>query len=485
MNEPGQDPAAPLGETRAAARGGVSLLVTQSLARLVALAFVMVVTRHLVPAEFGRYSAAAAIVLFANFLADFGTTPAVTRLVSRKPQDGAAILSSALQASTVLGLVAYGMALAFTAMAHPTATVSDMAIAGLAIPGASVLSSVLGALDGAGLLARRAVVSALQTVVVALGVVPVMMGAGVRAPLITLAASPWVALAVASAMARSAGLLRLSPGIDRDQIASLLRSALPFALSGGLAAISMRFDVILLSVVRSAPETASYDLALRVVEAVTYISTAVASPLFFVLNRRFGRGDIGGAASVYTEAVRLLYLLGLPLSITLAVLARPMVDAAFGSRYTAAATPLAILGAGMFVAFVTTVQGTLVMAGDHIRRGLTVSAAIVAFTLALDAVLVPVAGPGGAAAAMVVTWLAGAWAFDRHHRRMTGIATPLPPLRVLISVAAMGGAMFALRHQHLALPLVTGTAVYAICLVGSRAVTGDDFGRMRAMLTSR
>ena len=470
------------GDALAAARGGTSLLVLQTVGRLVGIAFVLVTTRHLAPAEFGRYSTVAAIVVFANFLADFGTSPALTRLTSRSPDEAGSLLSGALPASLVLGLVAYLGALGFALVAYSGEAVADLAVGGLAVPAASVLSSVLGALDGVGLLTRRTVVVFLQAVVVASGAILVAFGAGARALVLTLAAAPWIGLVVAIAMARRAGVWR-RPHVDGDRIRAVLRAALPFAVSGGLTALTMRFDVILLSVARTAAETADYDLALRLLESTAYLGTAICGPLLYILSRRIGEGDREGAARAYAEAIRVLYLVGFPLSVALVVLARPVVSLTLGTDFSGVAHPLAVMAAAQWLAFVVVAQGALVMAGDHVRRGVLVGVRIAILTVGLDLLLVPRYGVNGAAAAMVVSWLYGAAALRRLHLRTVGIPTPLPPLSVLVSTAALAAALVPLRHLSLAVSVPIGTVVYAAALVVSGAVRGRDLYRIRAVLS--
>jgi O-antigen/teichoic acid export membrane protein len=479
-----RDPAV-AGDAAAAARGGASLLVLQTLGRVSALVFIVVLTRQLDRPEVGRYSTVAAIVLFANFLADFGTSPAITRLVSRGPAEADRLLSRTVLTSLLFGcLVALG-AVGFGAAAYSSPTVVDVAIASLAIPAAAVLSSVLGALDGAGLIAQRSVVTGLQTLFIALGVVPVLAGADVRAPIVALAAAPWIALVIAGVLAHRHGLWRSRPRFDLGETRRLLRVALPFALSGGVSALVLRFDVIFLSVVRPPAETATYDLALRLLEASAYLGTAVGAPLLFILSRRLGQQDREGAGRAYAEAMRLLYALGLPLSVGLLILARPLVHLALGPEFTSVSTPLAIMGSAQWLSFVIIVQGALVMSGDVVGKGVAVGVVISLVTVGLDLALVPDHGATGAAAAMVVSWVFAAVMLDRFHRRTVGIATPLPSPRLLGATAVMAAVLLGLRGFPLVVSSAAGAVAYGLGLLVTGAVTADDLSRLRRVISAR
>lgn len=469
-------------DARSAAKGGASLLLLQSLGRIVGLLFVIVATRHLSPAEFGRYSTVAAVVLFGNFLGDFGTSSAITRMISRAPSQADEIISRTLLGSFLLGVLAYGGTVAFAAVSYPSASVTDMAIGALAIPTAAMLSSLLGALDGNGLIARRAAISALQTLTVAAGAVPVLAGFGVRGALMAMAAAPLVCVLLAGASARRAGIWVSPLRIDVGCTLGLLRSAAPYAATGGLAALTMRFDVVLLSLLHSAAETARYDLALRLVEAGTYLSTAFTAPLLFLLSRRLGRGDRDGAGRAFAEAVRLVYLLGLPASIGLALLARPIVSVTLGPNFADAAVPLAVMGAAQWLTWLVSTQSALIMAGDDMRKAVRTGLCIAGVTVALDLVLVPAFGATGAAAAMLVSWTFTAYTLHRFSIRTVGVGTSPPSLRVLASTAIMAGLVFTTRTLPLAVPVLAGGLAYILAALTTGAFSLQEGARLLRLL---
>ena len=208
-------------DARAAARGTLALAGAQTAARLFGLVFILVATRELAPNELARYSVVAAVALIAGALADLGTTTVITRRVSQTADASESILSGTLLASLLLGLVAYAVAVAFAfATSYSPPAPIDMLIGGAALPLDSMLTSVLGALDGRGLIAQRSLLSFSRTVVASLGAaVALLAGLGIRWPLAALPAGSAVALVAAAAYARHAGVwtIRLTPEWQRSK----------------------------------------------------------------------------------------------------------------------------------------------------------------------------------------------------------------------------------------------------------------------------
>lgn len=467
-------------EARAAARGSVALSVLQTLGRLLALAFVLVATRALVPNEFGRYSTASAYVVVGGILADFGTTTVIVRRVSRAAHDVDALLTRTLLACLALGVASMLMVAAIAVAAgYPSATRTDVLIAALALPAAGCLTSILGAFDGRGLITRRAFLTFLWLSVMAVGGIVGVLLDGARGAVIALPVASTTALVVAAVQARAAGLWSLR--LERDVRASwaLLRDALPFGLLGGVMALQLRFDVVLLSIVGSAAETARYDLAVRALEALAYLGTVVAAPALFILSRRLADHDPDGAQRALNHAARFLVLLGVGVSALLVGLHDPLTVTAFGARYRGVAVPLAIAGGQLWIAFLAALQIAAVAAGERIWRAVPLMASVVAVIVALDLALVPAFGAIGAAAATTAGSIVMVTALDRFLARTAALRTPRPALGVLIAGVATAVTAWMLAPIGLVVAGAAATAVYAATVLVTGAVTRADLVRLR------
>ncbi len=460
-----------------AARGAAALVGLQAVTRAGALLFVLVATRQVDPAVYGRYSVVAAVVLVGGFLADFGTTSAITRLVSVEPGAGDRLLTGTLLVSLAIGGATYLGAVGFAVVAgYPGVQVVDVAIGAVALPLSAMAGSVLGVLDGVGRIATRGALNAAQSAVITIGgCLTVVVTGDVRLAVLALGIAPAVALAGGVLVVRRAGLWSGRLVLDVEATGRVLRLALPIAVSGGITALAMRLDVLLLSILSTGAETAAYDLAVRAVEASAFVALAVGASLLPTLTAREAGGDRAGVQRAYAVGVRWVYLLGVPISVVLAVLGAPLATLAFGDGYAAAGVPLAIVGGAYVVQFLATVQGVLGQATDWLVPSVRRAGVALAVMVALDLVLIPRWGSDGAAWATLAATLLLAGSLTRMFAA-GGVRTPPPPVRVVVAGAAMAVTALALRPEPV-LAAVLAALAYAAVLAATGELRGDRAAR--------
>jgi O-antigen/teichoic acid export membrane protein len=480
--DPGPGDGSLSGEARAATRGVLALSLLQTLGRAFGLSFALGATRLLVPAELGRYSTVSGIVLFGGFIADFGTSLAITRRVSADPDTTDHLLGGTLGMSLAIGLLSYAAVVAFAIVAgYPQATTVDIAIGAIALPISALATSLLAALDGHGLLDRRAVITFVQSGVVALGgLATLWAGWGVRSAVAFIPAGPLVALVMAAWVLRRSAAWRSRPGLDFQASRDLLLEALPYAVLAGIAAFTLRFDLVFVSVVSTAAETARYDLALRSVEAVTYLGTVIAAPVIFILSRRLVRTDTVGAQRALGQAARFAYVVGLPLSVLLAAVATPAVHLLYGADYANVAGPLAVLAGQIWLNLLVSLLGSAVIAAGLGRPIIPISAGVAVSGVVMDLVLVPPMGATGAAWAAVGAQIVAIVGFSMFVRRRIGLWVTLPRTSVVVATIAGGSTAWALQRSMGVAAAVIGGLVYGVLLVTFRGVGRADLALLRA-----
>lgn len=469
-------------DARRAARGSVSLAVGQAIGRLAQLGFVLVVTRSVAPEEFGRYSLAAALLVFGGFIGDFGTTRLIVKSVSRDPSRADTILSGTLLASAALGFAGWAGVTAAAALLYGTTSSIDVAIVASSLPAAAAATSLLGASDGIGRFGSRSVATTLQTLIASVGGgVAVLVTSDVRTALFAVPLGSVAALVSAWLSARRAGLLRSPLIFDTLQVRWLLRNSVPFAMFAGLGAVSGRFDVVFLTVAEGRRAAAQYDVALRGIEALWYVHSLLTGPALFLLSRRIATRDRAATQRAYGEAVRLSYLVGLLVTALLVGMHQPIAELLGGADYPETATALGLMGVGTWLSFVALAQGTLLLASDQLRLALRVAASITVATILLDVILIPLMGIVGASIASVLASATTVVGFGWFAARAEGLRTAPPPLGALVAAAFAAFVSWRLEH-HLAIAIPLGAVTFLAGLLVTRAVDAADIGRLRNAL---
>ncbi len=360
----------PRSDASRAASGAVVLTGLQVLSRAAAIGFVLVASRIIVPDQWSVYAVVAGLVAFAGFIADFGSTTVLTRLVSRDGSESQDLLAETLLASVVVGAVGYLAVLAFVSIGpYSHEVVIAMAIAGLAIPVDAALTSIQSALDGHGLSARRAAATFVRVMVITVGgTVAVLVTQDITVAVVALVLGPIAGLFLAVRAARRHKVWNgaLQPHLGRS--IELFRAALPYALLGGIGAVVARLDFVVLSLWAHPSTTAEYDLALRALEAVVALGAVGGAPALYILSKRLGAGDHDGVQRAFGHTVRIAYLLGIPASIAIAALHQPIVDLVLGPEYRGVGPLLGILAAAAWLLILSLVQGALILAEGRTTR---------------------------------------------------------------------------------------------------------------------
>lgn len=388
------------------------------LQKLVGYVVIVLLARYLAKEQMGEFFFAATVSMMFAMPAELGTTKYLVRAASEAPGDATTALSRVLALRLPLaGLV-------FVALVGLTAALRPELLAVMTLTAAYTLVGDLYYSFGATFVGLRRLKLRFATAAVGHLVLLALVILGVRAgwSLAQILAGYVGANLVAVATAVIVMRVRVGPVTirgDRTAILAIVRESWPFFLLAVLGLIQFKVDTVMIFFLGTASAVANYESAYKLLE----VSRIVVRPLSLIFFPIAARLVVGRRWDELRRLVRRLVLgvgvAGIAATLIVAVAADFLVPLIWGSRYVDAVPILRVLyltAAPLYVGFVCSFTAFAL----HLERAtLRVLAAAAVLNIGLNLVVIPLAGPLGAAWTTLATeLLIAAWLLALVRRRL-------------------------------------------------------------------
>jgi O-antigen/teichoic acid export membrane protein len=277
--------------------------------------------------------------------------------------------------------------------------------------------------------------------------------------------------------------------LDRAFVLSWFRKGLPFALAFVITTLYFKIDVPILLSFRGLAEVGLYTFAYKPIESLLFVPVTIMNVAFPVLAvyHTESRERLHNATNRFFKA---LFGLGWPITVGTVLLA-PGINGLFdrSHQFGPSAAALQVLGAGIFLMFVTNAFIAALNAMD--RQVLFTWAALVSLVVnvGLNLFLIPAFGYLGAAWATNLTELALLVTGWLMLRRVLG---PVPVFRlawrIFLAGLLMGVVLYFFRGAHgwqVLLAILVGMVVYGGGLLLFRALEPEELALARRALLRR
>ncbi len=458
-------------------RNTVLVLTARVCSRLLALAAVLILIRHLHPGGLGQFQDVVNLSGLATVFLDAGFNTLFQREAARRPAMLSHYLSRLVTGRLGFALLALAV---FTGLLAVTGGLQFLLPAYVMMVLASYSNLLRGALYAVQRLRFEALAIVLESAfLLGLVVYGVASGRGVTYFLWAYAASYGFSCAYFSVVLTIRRIARIRWALDPVFLMSWLIDGLPFAATFAITTIYFKIDVPILDGLRGQYETGLYVAAYKPFEALLFIPVSMLNVVFPVLAvyHRGARDRLVWAVNRFYKA---LLALGWPIGVGTFVLAQPL---QFLYAYPESTAALRILALGIVLMFVS---NAFIGALNAIDRQLTFTWAALGsmvVNVGLNLALIPLFGYLGASAATVLTEVAlfsfGWFLTARHLTRV-----PLLSLswRILLAGLLMGAALFPLRDVHgplVAVAVAAGAIVYGLALLVLGAADADETRLLR------
>jgi O-antigen/teichoic acid export membrane protein len=241
---------------------------------------------------------------------------------------------------------------------------------------------------------------------------------------------------------------------------AILRSALPLAVNGGLALVSLRIELLAVKLLRGTYEAGLFSVALRVIELLNGLSAAVCAGAMPALTREALRGE----GPVRRRTGMTAALLAAPAVLGLLLVAPEVIVLLGGQAFSGGGPALRVMALSLLPLFLNAVllHSLIAVGRPSLLPRLTLVRVTTATLLAL--VLVPRFGAVGGAAGFLVSEIV-LLAFAA--RACASARFPVPVLKpILVGVAAalpMAG-LVATAGAGLLVSIALGLFAYSLTL---------------------
>jgi stage V sporulation protein B len=439
-----------------------------------AYALHIVLARRLGPDEYGAFGVCLSIITICYIFLSNGVRQVLSRRASRTPEGAGPILRHGLAAQSLLSL-ALGACVA--GLAHPLAALLrdpdlrlPLIFSGLVVATQGPFFVYIGLFNGLKRFAAETSVHSFYGLLrPAAAVAFVALGWGVTGGVAGLLLASVAAVLLGAWLARG-----LSSGPDPDlRIGGILREAAPVMIIFGAATALMNLDVLIVKrLVPAGEETGYYAAASAVAKILYWFLAAFANVLIPFISRSFQAVDSKASAGAVGSVLRRSAQLALPAALLAGLYAEPIIVLVYGGEYRPAAAALSILAWGMTALGLVSIltAGFIGLGGE--KKLIIPSLSGIAAVTGLGFWLVPRYGIAGGALAMTAASLLvlGAAAILLQ-RRLPFLSSPLPWLRLAISLGAAAAAGYWMRAwgAHFLLKVGLLLSVYFLGL----ALTGE------------
>ena len=260
-------------------------------------------------------------------------------------------------------------------------------------------------------------------------------------------------------------VLKPITGFNKSEIWQALKTAAPLGITMLLTAVYYKADFVMLSYLRSDIELGYYNSAYTVVNTLLLFATTFSGTLLPRLSNLMA-SDRENLDRLYRTVFKYLLFIGLGFAFGTLIVAKPLFELVFGSRYLPGAGALTILIWASALIFVNSLQSQLLIAADKKKEMLIITATATFINIALNLFLIPIFGIIGAAVTTVIAELVnGVWSFLilRDHNSSKDLFKVSP--KILISALVMIGILLLLPNIHVVFRIFIGAIAYIISLV--------------------
>ena len=455
------------------------LFIAEIFSKFAALGVQIIAARYLGSKGYGIFAfsfVAAGIIL--DFV-DYGLRTYLTRELSRRPDDTQTLLINIFVVKWLLTLISMfflvGIYSGFSLDQDTLYVLVLIAMAMILNGYSEIYIGVFRAFERMKLVASLVIIQ--RAIFFAIGFLVLVLGGGI----VEFSAVFLLASILNFILARSfmrGQREKFFKKIDGSLAREIFNESKYLCLAILLVWVYFRIDSVLIFFFLGKEETGLYVAAFKLIESLALILASIRAALFPALSRTF-LANPKESHHIFERAIRILFLITIPISVIMVLLAPQLIQIIFGSAFEMSAIVLKILAAPFLFLILNEFIIYLLFAGNQTKNVIKIAIAGAIFCIIANCLIIPRMGIMGAAVVAGLTELLVFILFFRSIKKKYG-HTPVFSLiwRPVLAAVVMGFFLKQVSWPFIPLILV-GVGVYFIVLLMLRAFNDQDLLVMR------
>src|SRR3989344_5282894 len=447
------------------------------------LQFVLMVyaARLLDQASFGKFSFALSLSFIAIIAADLGINQLLIREIARDKKDISRYFINAFVVKLSFAFVAYFfIIILLNALNYPSDTryvVYAIWIFTIISTFTDLFYSIFRAFEK---MFFDAMIKTLRMIILAsVGLYVLFHGYGVLAFSIVFIGVELLMLIIAYFIA-TRKFMKLSFEINFEFMKNLVKTAFPLGIAFIFSSIYFYIDSVMLSKMRGDVEVAVYSVAYNLALAILFIPAVYTNAIYPVMSVYF-KTSKENLVFLYKKSFKYLYIIGLPISAGLYILADRIIVFFYGMAYLGSVIALQIIAWFLFIKFLNYLMGYVLSSVDQQNRRMVGQGLTAVFNVALNLILIPKFGYVGAAVSTFFTeiflFLLYYWYVSKSLHRFNFFPILIKPL--IATAAMVTFIIYANLRLFLIIPLAA--LVYSAVILMLKTFEKEDYQIFKKM----
>ena len=475
---------------RTIAKNASALLLSQVVTWVLTLLLTIIMPRYLGSTSMGKIALANSVWAIGAMIVTFGMDTLLTKEIARRPEKAPDLFGITLWLRVLLHVGVFAAVWVYlSALRYPPETIVVVCMIGVASLFWSLTSACQATLQGLermeymtlGNIASKAV----NTVFCA---ALLLLGQGVYA-----VAAVYVLSGAIAFVLQLTQVMRLCPlrvRFDWPAGRAMLRSGVPYLLSGFFLVLYAQVDVVVISLLVDEKTIGWYGAAGQLFGTLMFIPNVFITAVFPVLSRMYAN-TAESLPKLMRKSFDWLLLISIPMGLGLFVVADSLVSLLFGPDFAQSGPILALMGFVLILTYQNMLIGQFLVSTDRQNVWTFIMMAAIVVTVGLDLILVPwcreTLGNGaiGGAMSFIVTELGMViFGMKRLPPGSLSRANLWVAARALFAGLVMVCATWWLRTTFILIPVVLGAAVYMAMVMVLRLVPAEDCALAREIVRS-